>query len=221
MSTKILRVLALAVLVVVGSVAQSEAAPIVSVVPSSQTVLQGPVFVDIVVSNIDIAGGEEIGAFSLVLSYDSLILSGVSFLNNPDGEMGLGSDLSFGFDAWGAGTLDLFYSAEDFPPLGPAGDEAALQLLQSAGFFRLATISFNAIADGVSPLALSVVFPGGVFLSDGVGATLASTSVDGQVCVGANCQGQPAPIPEPGTLSLLGLGASALIARRRRAKARK
>jgi len=209
-----MRVLALAVAVAVGSVVRAEAIPIVSISPATQTVPQGPVSVDILVSNL--GQGEEVGSFSLLLSFNSAILSGVSFINDPDAKMGAlannpANDLSLGFSV---GTLDLFYLADDFAPAGPGPeDDAALQALQGTGF-RLATVNFMANADGQSLLTLSVVPPAGAFLSDALGFELPAAGRNGEVCVGGPCA--QTAVPEPATFGLLGAGICALLVRRRR-----
>jgi hypothetical protein len=211
------RVWTLAVLAAVFAVS-AEAATI-SISPATQDANVGdPVAIDILLSGL--AAGEHVGGVSLVLSFDESILTASSFTNDPDGKMGLAAceaeaagdpaepacEFSFGFG--GVDPLDLFFLAND------ELDGPALKALQGTGF-RLATVNFIAgPGTGVSPLTLSAI--GGVFLSDSTGtAAVGVQIVNGQVCVGGNC-GVQNPIPEPGTLSLLGLGAGALLARRRR-----
>lgn len=205
--SKFIRALALAGLVVMASAAQALAAPIISISPASQEVPLGPgIFVDILVSGL--GASEEVGGFSLDLSFDDTILSGSSFVNDPDGKMGAGFDFFSGF---AGGVLTLAYVGEDFAPFGPGPeDDAALKALQGTGF-TLARVGFTGIAPGVSPLSLA---PIGAFLSDGQGFVLGAQAVGGQVCVGGvPC---PAQAPEPATLSLLGAGLCALVVRRRR-----
>jgi hypothetical protein len=211
------RILVLGILAGVLFAVRAEAVPIVSITPVSQTVNVGdPVSVDILVSGLGAL--EAVGGFSLILSFNSAILSGVGFAIDPDSKMGVeDSSLSGGF---AGGTLDLFVFAEDFAPAGPGPEEFTnLKALQGAGF-RLATINFSAIGAGLSPLTLSVAAPGGTFLSDALGNNLTATGENGSVCVApaagvpANCD--VAAVPEPGTIALFGTGVAALLVRRRR-----
>ena len=221
---KVDRILVLGILAGVLFAVRAEAVPIISISPVSQSVNVGdPVSVDILVSGLGAA--EAVGGFSLILSFNSAILSGVGFsidpdvdAGHPDGRLGVeDSSLSGGF---AGGTLDLFVFAQDFAPAGAGPEEFAnLKPLQGAGF-RLATVNFSAIGAGLSPLTLSVAAPGGTFLSDADGANLAATGENGSVCVApaagvpANCD--VAAVPEPGTIALFGTGIAALFLRRRR-----
>jgi hypothetical protein len=179
------------VLIGLGWVATAEAVPIVSVDPVSQVVgaAPGTASADIIVSGLDPLA--PIGGFSFLLNFDDTILQGASFTNDPDGVFAGGLDLSPGFNGGANSPLDVLFSG--------AGPNLAS--------FRLTSITFNTIANGVSPLTLS-----SVTLSDLAGGASFNPAVQsGQVCVGGAC-----PVPEPGLFSMLGAGIVALVARRRR-----
>lgn len=198
-------------LLALASLAAPAHAAVISVVPPAQDANVG----DTVTADILVALGlnEAVGGVSLLLSFDPSVLTGLDFVNDPDGAMGVAldpfNDFGSAFAAGGGSPLELFFLADVSLPTF-----ADLKPLQGAGF-RLATVSFTALAPGLSPLSLSVVPVAGRFLSDAAGNELAAQAIPGSVCVGgaAACVVQA---PEPGTLSLLGLGAAALIAGRRR-----
>lgn len=208
---KAVRFLAVGVLVGAAFVAKSEGA-IISVLPSTQTIAPGgTASVDIVLSGL--AAGETVGSFSLLLSFNNTILGAPeSFVNNPDNKMGaLPLDISPGFSG---GVLSLYYLADGVI------SEPALKALEGTGF-RLATVSFTGLAEGLSPLTLGISPLTGVFLSDYLGTgVVPATAVSGSVCVddpatpGDRCGA--AAVPEPATLALLGAGISALVVQRRR-----
>lgn len=187
------RVLGLAATFAAGAVAQGEAAPIVSISPASQTANVGDlVAVDIVVSGLT----EGVGGYSISLLFDSSIVTGGDYGNDPGGKLGpAGLDLSGGF---AGGSLDLFYVADE------TWDANDLAAAQGAGFV-LASLTFTAVANGVSPFTLDAVD-----LSDANGdALLARGTGNGRVCVGGQC-----PVPEPGSMMLVLAGAASLVARR-------
>ncbi len=203
---RVMRVLAMAIVAAMLFVGSSEAA-VISISPASQnSTIGNTVNVDILVS---LGLGEVVGGVSLFLGFNPAILTGASFTVDPDAKMGTAAcgfcDFSGGFSG---GTLDLFFLAD------LALNQAALGALQGGGF-RLATVSFTATGNGTSPLNLSFAQPGGAFLSDANGNVLPATAVNGSVCVGPTCGG-PTPVPEPGTLVLLGMGLAVAGLRHRR-----
>ncbi len=123
----------------------SQAAPVVSVNPASQTINIGDTAsVDIIVSGLT----DPTGGFSLTLDFNDSFLKAISYLNDPDAKMGAAPlDMSGGFSG---GSLDLFFVAD------ATETEASLAAAQGASF-TLATISFEGLANGLSPLKLSNV----------------------------------------------------------------
>gem|GEM_PF-885356 len=150
-------------------------------VPSSQEVQVGqPVSVDIFISGLGEGIPPSVGAFDLDVSFDPAILSptGVAF----------GPFLGIPF-------VDALVDA-NFPPgvidlaevsLLPSAD---LDLLQPAAF-PLATLFFDTLALGTSPLIFSQVI-----VDDAFGGKLDVITGSGSVGV----------VPEPGTLLLMGIG---------------
>jgi hypothetical protein len=217
---KIVRFLAVGLLVGAGFVATSEASTI-SVIPGTQTIAPGgTASVDIVLSGL--AAGETVGAFSLLLSFNNTILGAPeSFTVDPDLKMGaydVNNDFSLGFSG---GFFDVFYLSNlvTFPT------EAGLKVSEGTGF-RLAHLTFTGLTEGLSPLTLAVSPSTGIFLSNFAGtAAIPATAVNGSVCVdNPNTPGDPctrvSAVPEPTTLSLLGAGIAAFAARRRRRASR-
>jgi hypothetical protein len=194
-------------------VATSQAATI-SIVPGTQNATVGtPVSVGIDVSGL--AANESIGGVALTLAFNQALVSGASMTLDPNAKMGFALDpvnnnFGSGFTGAGGSPATIVFLADV-----SITTDAALKALQGTGF-RLATITFNPIANGLTPLTLGLI-NGSAPLSNGVGlAPLNATLVSGSICVGGNCT----VTPEPASLLLLSTGAAALFARRRRKTAK-
>ena len=178
---------------------------LISVTPASQDAVIGDI-VTVAINVSDLGPTDQVGGFSATLSFDDAILAGLGYVLDPSSVMGALDDLSFGFLA--GGVLDLFFGA------------TSLELPAQGTGFTLTTLSFEAIGNGNSPISLSTVGPGGIFLSDELGFELATLSSNGRVCVGPGACGQVS-VPEPGMLVLLSSGLLLLAGARRRRSAAK
>lgn len=162
-------------------------------VPSSQTVVVGnSLDVSIVISGLVDNAAPSLGTFDLDVLFDPVLLAftSVVFGNQLD-LFGLGSITSV---TPGVGSVNLFELSLDLP------DD--LNNLQ-AGSFTLATLTFNNLTVGVSPLSLSVNA-----LGDAGGNPLGADISGGSVTATA--------IPEPSTILLLGSGLAGLVICRRK-----
>lgn len=156
--------------------------------PASQTVPVGdPASVELRISGLGDASAPSLGVFDLSVSFDPTVLSfaGVSFgdpvLGDQLDPFGLGSITIF--DAASAGSVRLFELSLDLP--------ADLDALQ-AGAFTLATLTFDTLQVGTSPLGLSVAA-----LGDAFGKSLSADLASGVVAA--------VPEPQAGLLFLAGL----------------
>ncbi len=168
-----------------------------SLVPSSTTVTTGQAFsVDVVVAGL--GAGQAVGAFDFDVTFDASVLSA--------------SGVAFG-SALGVDGVDLFGSA-----LLSAGriDFAAVSLLAEVdllaaqtGPFSIATLSFAAMAPGLSDIRFDLATFPGLLLGDAFGNTLAAT-VGSETAI--TVTPGTAAIPEPGALALvlLALGVMAV-----------
>ena len=191
--------------------ARAEAIPIVSIVPaqSANHNVGDLIAVDIVVSNL---AGEDIGGFFLTLDFTDTVVTGFSYSIDPGNNWTNKADLSCGFHPLGGPC-----AAGNPPPNGGPNGLSFLDLFlvgdPAAGqpdSFILATVTFEAIANGVSPLILDVILSN----ADGTDDIFPNMN-DGKICVGGPCP----QAPEPGTLALLGAALAGLGVRRLRRQA--
>lgn len=151
---------------------------------------------------VSIAGATDLQAFQFDLSYDSFLLSVVSFTD-------LGTDFENAATAGGGFLTGI--TGFDLPPgtLSGVADSMSGASSGLTGAGVLVNIDFTALDAGTSALMLSNVF---LDWQDS-GFDIAA----GSVCVRASPQdcGGGSPAPEPGTLALLAAGLAAAGVRRR------
>ena len=209
-----------AVLVVVAGFAAAAQASTISIQPTTQTIAPGGIAsVDILLSGL--TDTEIVGAFAVRLSFNNTIVGAPeTFQVDPDTKMGAYDPFN-DFSGFSSGsTLDLVYLSNllTFPdtPVGAAN----LKLSEGTGF-RLATVTFTGLTEGLSPLTLVAIPGGGPVLSAFQGTTaIPFVFQNGSICVddgqGPSRCGPADVVPEPATLALLGTGIAAFGARRRR-----
>jgi hypothetical protein len=163
----------------------------ISVLPASQTVSVGSAaIVDLAASGFTSGTAPSIGTYDVNVGFDPSLLAFVSatFGTGLD-VLGLGSIQTV---TPGFGTVNLFELSFDTP--------ADLNALQP-NTFRLATLVFNAVAPGTSPLMLTANA-----LGDATGAGLPASVSNGSVVIGA-----PTAVPEPAAWLLLMTGCLPLL----------
>lgn len=188
---KLLKILGLAVPL---SLLAAQPASAISLVfnPVSQDVALGdPAQVDVIVTDLN---NQLVGTYDFNVHWDDSILSlaSVDFDIFLDGPVGSIQD----FDDSVSGTVNVF--------------EISLDLLANQDgntAFRLFTLTFDTLANGLSPLSFTGnIAPSDQFLGDEDGDSIAQVSTgSGRICVGGNC-GQPEPVPEPPVMMLIGAG---------------
>lgn len=202
--------LALVLALLVFSPGLSHAVPIVSFQPGSQTVdLFDQATVDLVISGLGDFSPDSLGTFDVDIGFDASILQldTVTFGTQLDITM-LGSIQGVGIDNT-AGIVDIFELSLDF--------YGELDILQP-GEFVLASLTFDTIGVGTSGLNLlnhpvtGDPLIGPVF-GDSLGFPLDVDLTDGSITV---VRDGTQPIPEPGTIFLLGSGLLGIAGLRRK-----
>lgn len=156
---------------------------------------------DIFTIPVSIAGATDLQAFQFDLSYDSSLLSVVSFTD-------LGTDFENAATA-GGGFLTGITGFDLSGTLSGVADSMSGASSGLTGNGVLVNIDFTAVNAGTSALTLSNV----ILDWQGSGFDIAA----GSVCVRASPEdcGGGNPVPEPGTLALLAAGFAAAGLRRR------
>jgi hypothetical protein len=159
---------------------------------------------------ISVSSASDLMAFQFDLSFNSSILNVVSF-----------TDIATDFDAAatsGGGALTGISGFHLPGLLSGVADSISGAFSGLSGNGVIAEIEFNAIASGISPLALSNIFLN--FVDSGFSAA------NGDVCVSAPRSSACAPaavggqVPEPGVLFLIAAGLVAITWRKQSARTR-
>ena len=180
-----------------------QAAIELSIEPTTQEVTDGSeVEVGILISGLGEFVPPSLGAYSIEVGYDSTLLSANHVIF---GDPVLGNQLDLGFgsfvfsDVSNPGVVFL----EEISFVGPLLDDI------QHGRFTLATLSFDAVAAGTSPIDLDFVA-----LRDSVGLPLDAVPLGGEVIIKSST-----PVPVPAAVWLFGSGLLALIGLSREKKA--
>ena len=166
---------------------------ILSLTPSSQTVVVGsPASLEIDISGL--GNGTALGTYDLTLGFDPTLLSytSIAFGNQLD-LSGTGDIQSV---TPGTGTVEVFELSLDSP-----GSLITLQ----ASTFVLATLNFDTLATGNSPLTLSINAMG-----DEYGNSFAATIQNGSMIIGS--APPPPSVPEPSSSFMVVAGLITLAA---------
>ena len=160
--------------------------------PAAQTVAPGSmVDVALTISDLGDFAPPSLGIFDMDVAFDPAILDPAIVVFGTELDLfGLGSIQDV--VSVGPGVLNLFELSVDLP--------ADLDALQ-AGAFTLATLTFDALAVGASPLNVAIID-----LGDSFGDPLDATVTGGSITVAQ----ASTPIPEPSTILLFGVGLAGL-----------
>ncbi len=188
---ELIRFCGVAVLIGLLNVASAGAIGLTVTPPSQNVGLGNSASVDIVVSDLGI---EIVSAFDLDLLYDSAILGATDVVFGPHlGPFSLPSE-----DLSTTGVVD--FAEVSF-------ESDAYLAANQPDEFTLATIFFDAMGFGTSPLILVVDMPGDNPLINDVkglevGVLTFDVVDDGSITVSPDLN----PVPEPGTVTLFGVG---------------
>ena len=160
------------------------AEPILFFSPQSPTISVGnPITVDVMISGVV---SPWLGSYDITVDFNSAItpIFGVAW---PDDFLGVPSLRDADFST--AGSVRVTETSLDLGDLGT--------LQSGKDSFRLFEIMFSqSLAPGTSPLTFTQIT-----LADGNGSPLLAESINGSIGVGGS------PVPEPGSLLLLGISA--------------
>ena len=163
-----------------------------------QEVLVGElVDAELIISGLGDGGAPSLSTFDLEIGFDSAILAfeSVTFGSYLGGTDPSSFETSLGFTDYGTGTVNIFeiswlYANQASDPFCPPGYPPYLDDIQPSSF-TLATLTFDTLFLGTSPLNISINT-----LGDVNGYPLAYNLKSGNIKV----------VPEPATLILLGSG---------------